>query len=77
MLSYNIFFIFSHYNEHTKKEISKVEGATEKNVRIHLDTDNGRQVYEGEVLYEGTEHDFELDAGSGDILEWEKKQHNR
>ena len=60
--------------EATKAVLSKVEGATEQNVRISFDTEDGRQVYEGEIHYNGTEYEFELNAKTGDILEWSKER---
>ena len=54
-----------------KKVLAKVKGAQESDVRIHLDEDDGRQIYEGSVIYEEMEYDFEIDASTGKILEWE------
>ena len=54
-----------------KKVLAKVKGAQESDVRIHLDEDYGRQIYEGSVIYEEMEYDFEIDASTGKILEWE------
>jgi len=48
--------------------LAKVPGAT--NIRIELDRDDRRQVYEGEVFKDGWEYDFEIDAQTGGILEW-------
>lgn len=50
--------------------LGKVSGATEQNVMMELDSDDGHPVYEGEVHYNGTEYEFELNAKTGDILEW-------
>ncbi len=51
--------------------LSKVNGATESDVRIHLDTDDGREIYEGSVIYKAMEYDFEIDAQTGSVIEWE------
>lgn len=51
--------------------LAKVQGASESDVRMHLDVDDGIQVYEGSIVYNNIEYDFELDANTGDILEWE------
>lgn len=56
-----------------KLALEKVPGASEKDVRIHLDHDDGKTIYEGSIVYEGVEYDFEIDADSGVILEWEKE----
>ncbi len=50
--------------------LARVEGASEENIRIQLDRDDGRQIYEGEILYGQTEYEFEIDASTGDFIEW-------
>lgn len=56
-----------------KIALKKVSGATENDIRLHLDNDDGRKVYEGSIIYNEREYDFEIDANSGDILEWEEE----
>lgn len=51
--------------------LAKVPGATEKDIRLELDRDDGKLRYEGKIIYEGMEYDFEIDAYSGAIQEWE------
>ena len=58
----------------SKIVLAKVEGATEQNLRIHLDRDDGQDIYEGEIRYNGMEYEFELNAKTGDILEWSKER---
>ncbi len=50
--------------------LAKVSGATVNDVRIHLDRDDGRQIYEGEINYNQMEYEFEIDASTGNIIEW-------
>lgn len=50
--------------------LAKVPGATANDVYIHLDHDDGRQIYEGEIYYNRTEYEFEMDASTGNIIEW-------
>ena len=60
--------------EEKAKEIAlaKVPGATTQDIRkFKKDRDDGRYVYEGEILYNKTEYDFEIDAHSGEIISWE------
>lgn len=59
--------------EAIKLALEKVPGASEKDVRIHLDHDDGKTIFEGSIVYEDVEYDFEIDADSGVILEWEKE----
>lgn len=54
--------------------LAKVPGATESDIRIELDHDDGRYKYEGNIIYERVEYDFEIDADSGDILEWSEER---
>ena len=51
--------------------LSKVPGATAENIRLQLDRDDGKLLYEGKIVYDGMEYEFEIDAYSGAILEWE------
>lgn len=50
--------------------LARVEGATQQDIRIELDYDDGRYKYEGEIIYNMQEYDFEIDANTGTILEW-------
>jgi len=50
--------------------LAKVSGAAESNMRINQDYDNGILVYEGTIIYNEMEYDFEMKASDGTILEW-------
>ena len=51
--------------------LKKVPGANSSHVKeIHLDRENGRMVYEGEIYYNGQEYEFDIDAVTGDIVKW-------
>lgn len=55
-----------------KIALDKVPGATSKNITsFGREYDYGRWIYEGEIRYEGLEYEFEIDAQTGNILEWE------
>ena len=54
--------------------LAKVSGATESDIRIELDHDDGRCKYEGDIIYERVEYDFEIDANSGDVISWEEER---
>lgn len=54
--------------------LARVPGATEKNMSIGLDYDDGWYVYEGEIMYDGMEYEFDIDANSGTILKWEAER---
>lgn len=51
--------------------LGKVPGATGEHIRMRLERDNGVQKYEGSIVYDGMEYEFEIDAYSGAILEWD------
>lgn len=53
--------------------LQKVSGATEKNLRMKLDFDDGRYSYEGEIIYNGMAYDFDMDAETGTIYGWEQE----
>ena len=53
--------------------LSKAEGAVAENLSIiDLDYDDGRWVYEGEILLGEWEYEFEIDAENGNVIGWEK-----
>ena len=50
--------------------LGKVPGANASHVvKCKTDTENGRPVYEVEIVYNTMEYDFEIDAATGTILE--------
>jgi len=60
-------------DEATAKAIAleKVPGATDADIRIYLDYDDGRPVYEGAIVYNEMKYEFEISAADGTIIEWE------
>lgn len=54
--------------------LNRVSGATAQNVFMKLDHDDGYLKYEGEVYYNGVEYEFELNAQTGDVLEWSEER---
>ena len=59
--------------EQAKKiALTKVPGATTEHiVKFKSETDDNRPVYDGTIHYNGKEYDFEIDAATGDVLEWD------
>lgn len=55
--------------EASKLALGRVPGASEQDLKIELDYDNGRQTYEGDIIYEQKEYEFEIDANTGEFLE--------
>ena len=56
-----------------KFALEQVPGATEEDfLEFGRDYDNGILRYEVEILYDGKEYSFDIDARDGSILEWDK-----
>lgn len=51
--------------------LDRVKGATDSNIQIKTDLEDGRTVYEGKIVFDNMEYDFEIDAASGAFLEWD------
>lgn len=54
--------------------LARVPGATEQNIRIQLDYDDGVQRYEGDIIYNNVEYDFAIDANTGEVIEWSEER---
>ena len=52
--------------------LARVEGASDSDIRIKLDRDDGRLIYEGKIIYNNTEYEFEISADTGEFLKWEQ-----
>lgn len=50
--------------------LERVPGAAASDVQIEQDREDGRTVYEGEVYYDRTEYEFEIDASTGSFIKW-------
>lgn len=62
----------------TKKQaqqivLDKTNGAKASDILIRLDHEDGRLVYEGSVIHEGIEYEFEIDAADGTVIEWDEE----
>lgn len=54
-----------------KTALARVSGATDSNIRIRSDYDDGRTVYEGTIVYGEMKYEFEINASTGAIIEWD------
>ncbi|BBM44348.1 propeptide PepSY amd peptidase M4 [Leptotrichia trevisanii] len=62
-------------NKATKIALKKIPGANSSHVKeIHLDRENGKMVYEGEIYYNGWEYEFDIDAVTGTIVKWKAER---
>lgn len=48
----------------------RIPGAAASDVQIEQERDDGRDIYEGEVYYDRTEYEFEIDASTGSFIKW-------
>ena len=62
-------------NRAMKIALKKVPGANSSHLKeIHLDRENGRMVYEGEIYHNGWEYEFDIDAVTGAIVKWKAER---
>lgn len=54
--------------------LERVPGATESDIRMELDNDDGQYKYEGDIIYDQREYEFEIDANTGTVLEWSEER---
>ena len=40
---------------------------------MELEIDDGQYIYEGDIVYQQTEYEFEIDANTGDFLKWSEE----
>lgn len=52
--------------------LSRVKGAKKNDIyEMETDYDDGQFIYEGELLFDGYEYEFEIDGKTGEIIQWE------
>jgi Predicted membrane protein len=54
-----------------KLALDRVPGAIESDIWLRRDYEDGRVVYEGTIIYDRMEYDFEIDANNGTFYSWE------
>ena len=55
--------------------LERVPGAEASDVWMHMDRDDGRDIYEGEVRFDGYEYEFEIDAATGRFIDWDRDRY--
>ncbi len=59
----------------SKLALARVPGASAQDLKIELDyDDDGYYKYEGDIIYDQKEYEFEIDANTGDFLEWKEER---
>ena len=52
--------------------VARITGAKKINVtNIQLDNEKERMIYEGRIVYKNTEYKFDIDAITGEVINWE------
>ena len=54
--------------------LERVPGATDADIRMELEYDDGYYIYEGDVIYDQKEYEFEIDAQTGNFLKWSEER---
>ena len=57
-----------------KAALDRVPGAVEQDLRMELEYDDGRYIYEGDIYYQQKEYEFEIDANNGSFLKWSEER---
>lgn len=58
--------------EEAKKAIlERIPEAAQEEIKMVLTEDDGWLEYEAYLFYDGMQHEFQIDAGSGKLIEWE------
>ena len=60
--------------EATQLVLKRVNGATADKMRIRLDYDDGRLIYEGVLWHDGYKYEFEINAENGRFLDWDRER---
>ncbi len=60
--------------EASKLALDRVPGASAQDLKIELDYDDGQYKYEGDIIFEQKEYEFEIDANTGEFLEWKEER---
>lgn len=50
--------------------MNKIPGIEKGNIFLQSEYDDGQVVYEGKAIYDNIEYEFEINADTGNILEW-------
>ena len=64
------------YDEAKQLVLNRVPGASDRNLEMELEHDDGILKYEGEVHYNGMEYEFEIHGESGEFIKWHEDWHD-
>lgn len=55
--------------------LERVPGAGEQDLKMELEFDDGKYIYEGDIIYQQKEYEFEIDANTGAFLKWSEERY--
>lgn len=55
--------------------LERVPGAQEQDLKLELEFDDGKYIYEGDIIYQQKEYEFEIDANTGAFLKWSEERY--
>lgn len=58
-----------------KAALDRVPGATDADIRMELEFDDGFYIYEGDIIYDQKEYEFEINAQNGNFLKWSEERY--
>lgn len=64
------------FEEAKQLALERVPGASDRNIELELDHDDGFILYEGEIHYQNMEYEFEIDASTGNFIKWSADYHD-
>lgn len=64
------------FEEAKKMVLDRVPGASDRNIEMELEWDDGFLQYEGEVHYNGMEYEFEINGETGEFIKWHEDWHD-
>lgn len=53
--------------------LNRVEGASREDLKLELDKENNRWIYEGELFHNGMEYEAEINGETGEIIKWKEE----
>ena len=65
---------YQHQADARAAALERVPGATDTDIKMELDFDDGQYIYEGDIIYDGKEYEFEIDANTGNFLKWSEEK---
>ena len=63
------------FEEAKQLALDRVPNANDAHIEMEFERDDGFLIYEGEIHYQRTEYEFEIDARTGNFIKWSEEHH--